>query len=455
MTMRWEQLLDSDRRRPTTNPAGARDEREEFERDFDRTIFSPPVRRLQDKAQVFPLDPNDFVRTRLTHSLEVSAVARGLARRISKWLLQIKEITGVETGRKIEAIAATCGLLHDLGNPPFGHSGEDAIRHWFKERLGQDRVLDLLKNDEKLAFDFLLFEGNAQTLRIVTKLQVLADEYGLNLTYGTLSAACKYLAPAYGIDKERHAFKKPGFFASERAVVEDIRERTGTGDARNPITFLVEAADDAVYAACDIEDAVKKEIVSAKHVKEELCDNDKEMAKAVIQRTDKILREKHVEDDAWATAFRTACVGLILEYAENQFHRVYDDIMNGSYFGELLSDSEGSQLLDTLKSIARKQAYTRPETLKLEVMGREVICDLMDFFWEAAEGLTRNDKDSTKTFHEKLRCLLSSNYKRVFRDSYESRECGENYHRLQLVVDYISGMTDSFARRLHKELKNG
>src|ERR1700733_12575593 len=167
--MEWKQLLCRDRPRESTNPG---DHRAEFERDFDRSIFSTPVKRLQDKAQVFPLEPHDAVRTRLTHSLEVSSVARGLGTAVGQWLLERKDISpGME--RWIEAIAATCGLIHDLGNPPFGHSGEDAIRHWFNE-FGPDALRRELGGNDQLVQDFLRFEGNAQSLRLVSKLQILA-----------------------------------------------------------------------------------------------------------------------------------------------------------------------------------------------------------------------------------------------------------------------------------------
>ena len=261
--MEWKTLLNKERRRKSTMAA---DHRAEFERDWDRTIFSTPVKRLQDKTQVFPLDPNDAVRTRLTHSLEVSSVARGMAIKASQWLLSEKKIeAGMD--RAMEAIASTCGLVHDIGNPPFGHSGEDAIRYWFanrfpitKDKDGKDvdPLLPLLGNKQQLVSDFRLFEGNAQALRLLTKLQILADFYGLNLTYGTLSASCKYVAASTEVQKNgNHACSKPGYFASETDVVKDIRDRTGTGSARNPITFLVEAADDAVYSVADIEDAVR------------------------------------------------------------------------------------------------------------------------------------------------------------------------------------------------------
>jgi dGTPase len=241
--MNWTNLLNANRRRQTTSLG---DHRIEFERDFDRSVFSTPVKRLQDKAQVFPLEPHDAVRTRLTHSLEVSSVARGLATRTAKWLLDEGEIS-VGMDRAIEAIAATCGLIHDLGNPPFGHAGEDAIRSWFKREERQQFLRESLKSEQQIQ-DFLKFEGNAQSLRLVATLQVLADYSGLNLTFGTLSALAKYVASSdrANPDATNRAWRKPGFFSSESHIVQQIREATGTGDARNPICYLVEAADDIV-----------------------------------------------------------------------------------------------------------------------------------------------------------------------------------------------------------------
>lgn len=181
--MDWPRLLSVERRRQTTRP---QDPRREFERDFDRAVFSTPVKRLQGKAQVFPLDPNDTIRTRLTHSLEVSSVARGLAGRIAEWLHGTGQIEP-EMIRSIEAIAATCGLVHDLGNPPFGHAGENAIRSWFQQECGKELVATLRDKKEQFGQDFLKFEGNAQSLRLVATLHVLADYKGLNFTFGTLT----------------------------------------------------------------------------------------------------------------------------------------------------------------------------------------------------------------------------------------------------------------------------
>ena len=219
---------------------------------------------------MFPLEPHDAIRTRLTHSLEVSSVARGLATKASKWLREKGEITeGMD--RSIEAIAATCGLIHDLGNPPFGHCGEDAIRLWFERSDNLARLEKELTTGQQKK-DFLRFEGNAQSLRLVATLQVLADRTGLNLTFGTLSAMRKYIAPSDKADShsEDHAWRKPGYFASENELAQQISEATGTGTARHPICFLVEAADDIVYLAADVEDGVKKGVLSWRAVRAEL-----------------------------------------------------------------------------------------------------------------------------------------------------------------------------------------
>src|ERR1017187_7319416 len=255
MSMDWKKLLCEQRISGKPNRKGAADLRSEFEKDYDRAIFSSPVRRLQDKAQVFVLETHDAVRTRLTHSIEVSTVAKDLTHAAAKWMSENPKI-GIDAkdASNIETIAATCGLIHDLGNPPFGHAGETAIGSWFKAK---EKELGLFKfkggagsaRKAQLKNDFLLFEGNAQTMRLLSKLQLLVNTYGLNFTYGTLSAACKYTAGSDRCDSESriHEITKPGFFASENELIEQVRANTGTGLFRNPITFLVEAADDIVY----------------------------------------------------------------------------------------------------------------------------------------------------------------------------------------------------------------
>ncbi len=483
--MNWDTLLNSER--PRKSSSGG-DHREEFERDYDRVVFSSPVKRLQDKAQVFPLEPHDSVRTRLTHSMEVSSVARGLARKVSKDFLLPKGHIKDGQDRQIEAIAGTCGLIHDLGNPPFGHSGEDAIQEWFRKFFNKGELLALLGGRQELVDDFLRFEGNAQTMRIVAKLHVLADYNGLNLTFGTLSALCKYTASSMEVGTVvDHAKSKPGYFTSEKSLIEGIRQKTGTGDARNPIAFLIEAADDIVYSVADIEDGVKKRILSWPELQFLLKDaallelaaiwDDKDPAtkdaklKAASDTVERVLEGKarvlkpsenpaDLPDDVHAAAFRTAAIGVLVEAAAREFEQNYDAIMegrfNGKGEGELVGTGEQAPFVELLKFIGRTKIYCTHSNLKLELQGRKVISDLLTLFWEGASVLEPGKAPKPKSFAGKSQSLLSDAYRKVFAHSaVQEKDLPVDYHRLQLVTDYVCGMTDSFAKRLHSELTNG
>ncbi len=459
--MDWLTLLNSNRRRTSTMDA---DHRVEFERDYDRSIFSTPVKRLQDKTQVFPLEPHDAVRTRLTHSLEVSAVSRGLGIAIGKWLLSKDEISpGME--RQIEAIAGTSGLIHDLGNPPFGHAGEEAIREWFGNKGAKKLSQDLSKHEQCIQ-DLLKFEGNAQTLRLVAKLQILADFKGLNLTYGTLSAARKYIAPSHEADDQHkdHAMSKPGFFASENDLVEQIEKETGTRGARNPITFLVEAADDIVYLVADIEDGIKKGIVTWQQIEDQMRSGkaNSKNAKEILERKDRILKggkkklTPDLPDDYHGSAFRTAAISILVPDAIETFKRRYSKIMAGAYKGELVEDGRCVGLIKLFKTIGRTKIYCTAPNLKLEIMGRKVIHDLLDIFWEGASVLSSKGELSTVDFPGRIGALLSRNYRQVFCQARtDAPDLPESYQRYQLVTDYICGMTDTFAKQLHEQLTNG
>ena len=270
--LRWASLLNEER---LTLSRGGDPWRTEFERDYDRAVFCTPVRRLQDKAQVFPMEECDAIRTRLTHSLEVSTVARTLARAAAVWLVKEKEIESGQVAN-IETIAATCGLIHDLGNPPFGHAGEAAIREWFVQ--GHDKSLKKIdKKNKQCAADFRLFDGNAQTIRLVTRLQMFGDRQGLNLTCGTLSATLKYVMPSDEVKESKHDASKPGYFASENEIIAEVVKKTKTSGVRHPIAFLVEAADDIVNATVDVEDAIKKGVLTWGKFRERL-DANKEAA---------------------------------------------------------------------------------------------------------------------------------------------------------------------------------
>jgi len=466
--MDWNTLLCDTRIRELLGGEDSRriegERRTEFDRDYDRAIFSNPVKRLQDKAQVFPLEPNDSVRTRLTHSLEVSTVAKGLAGSVAKWLHEeVGDIAGERDIRAIEAIAMTCGVIHDLGNPPFGHAGEMAIQDWFADKLRRDKGFfsdfGKDKNHEQLKSDFLRFEGNAQTLRLMSRLQILLDLHGLNLTAGTFSAACKYTASSAHADPDHpdHGKSKPGYFASEDEVIREVREATGTGDARNPITFLVEASDDAVYSTADLADGGKKGVLDWRTIEKRLKGNEDELIRKCLKYVDEQMQKVSLpisgraEDEARIQVFGVAAVFHIVKSAFEAFKENYEDIMTGEYQGELVKDSRASELVKACKRLGQDFVYCADSNLRLEISGRRVIHDLMDLFWEAAEP----KKTDGKKFEGKLYSLMSKNYRTVCEHAIENGTLPEKYYKLQLLTDYLCGMTDGFACDLHRRLTNG
>lgn len=462
--MEWEQLLSVQRTRASKLDKAAEDMRSEFSRDYDRLVFSTPVRRLQDKTQVFPLDSHDAIRTRLTHSIEVSTVARDLARNVCVQLIKESKINQ-EQGYIIETIAATCGLMHDIGNPPFGHAGEKAISGWFAKN--KKEVLDCLEgipdvaSDEQLKNDFLNFEGNAQMFRLITKLQVFSDYYGLNLTYGTLSASCKYVAASNTRNKAKQELSKPGYFASEAELINNIRKITNTGTSRNPIAFLVEAADDIVYASVDIEDGLKKGVVKWTPLQEQMRNYCEEFQKTKEFKTSFEEYEKKINtiidgavdvSDIQPQALRTAIMSLLVPSVTKCFINKCDLIMKGEYHGELIKDCDYSPLLLACKKVGANSIYGSQDNLKLELMGRKVICDLLDIFWEGVYECTPNTEPDTRSFQGKIYSLISKNYRSVFNNSWQHGKLPRRYYRLQLITDYICGMTDTFACSLRRQL---
>lgn len=272
--LNWKSLLSTNTRRLRSR-IKLSDIRNDFEKDFHRILSSPSFRRLQDKTQVFPLSENDFVRTRLTHSLEVLSFARSIGQSIGKKIIEEKmdENFGYEELNAISTILSSAALVHDR-NPPFGHFGEDTICMWFKKNLskikvknenGEMKKISEILNEQMIA-DLENFEGNAQAIRVVSKLHFIVDENGMNLTYALLNTLIKYPVSSLDINKNSGNIKdkKMGYFLAEEDLFFDIVNSTGTYDkekntiCRHPLTFLLEAADDIAYATADIEDGIKK-----------------------------------------------------------------------------------------------------------------------------------------------------------------------------------------------------
>jgi dGTPase len=483
-TKRIRRLVDTQFQTIAPAPPNA-DHRPEFQRDFDRLVFSSPVRRLQDKAQVFPLDPCDSVRTRLTHSLEVSSVAKGIAGRCARSLVSRGEISE-DQREQIETIAAAAGLAHDLGNPPFGHFGETAIQGWFAEKYnsqptGDNRdpfnnLRDETDSDiAQLRNDLLHFEGNAHTVRLIGNLQILGDRSGLNFTAATMSACIKYLASSSNIDKSVHAYSKPGYKRSEEHIVAAVQTETGTTGCRHPIAIIVEAADDCVYSLCDIEDAVKKGILSWRELKDQFATHGKSSEiDQLLNAAERNIAErskaakidlKDSTDDACAQMFRVYAARRIVEDLSSVFLNNYSEIMNGTYHNELRNDPDagvGGKIVKAAKKIGAERIYSTRENIELELRGRAVICGLLDLLYLGAQAWPSGDALDTRSLAGKAFNLLSHSYRIVAENDLEhfcppslSRPAWEQYQRLLLISDYVAGMTDSFACTLHRQLFNG
>ena len=443
------------------------DLRSAFERDYDRMLFSTPVRRLSDKTQVFPLDRNDGVRTRLTHSHEVSNLARSIGRRLLKIDPQI--FGAPEIAAEVPTILAVAGLGHDLGNPPFGHQGEAAIRDWFSAAAtGPEQIFGSVEAplvSTELQKDFTNFEGNAHTLRLVARLQVHPLGCGLDLTACSLAALMKYTVPSHRSGQSDSASrKKPGYFASEADVVKWVRAKTGLSEGqRHPLTWLMEACDDIAYSVLDVEDAIKKRIVSADDVfgylsaHSEVKDTD-----IILQLKDDFLKagdgiRPSRSAEIKTTYLRTRLIGTLVTGAADEFVKNKKAIFDYTQTKPLLSiPNPTTALCRALKKFAASNAYSHSSVLKIEAVASKTMHKLMDYFWKAVcNREDQNDRSSKRkeAMASFVYSIVSDNYKSEFEDSEISYETTMRYRELQLISDMAAGMTDSFAMNLCNEFE--
>jgi dGTPase len=292
---------------------------------------------------------------------------------------------------------------------------------------------------------------------------MLSDRHGLDLTCATVSALCKYTAGSADANEESGpASAKPGFFVSERKVIEAVRDETGTDDSRNPITHLVEAADDIVYSTVDIEDGVRKGVLDWDTLATDLLAEvgpDADRVDHLLQKSEAYVSSGGLalrgseRDGALVQILRTYMIGELVAAAVEAYKRNYRQIMEGQYKKELMADCGSHRLWNACKTIGRKRIYPAKQTLRLELMGRRIISDLMSLLWEGAQDAPHQ---KTKTFAGKAYALLSSNYRTLFEDAIRGTkdESKRTYLRLQLVADYVAGMTDTFAATLHRQLTN-
>jgi len=445
--MQWPQLLCADRL-GSSRPAGAEAQRSPFQRDSDRIIFSSAFRRLQDKTQVFPLADNDYVRTRLTHSLEVASVARSLGTIVGTAICERGELPGIHPS-DFGAVVSAAALAHDLGNPPFGHSGEDAIRVWFENsKIAQDARAPLRKNEQE---DLARFEGNAQGFRLITRLQ-MPDNPGLRLTCATLGAFTKYPIEALVPDKARihegASTKKFGFFQSERDFFMDVATRCGlirraplhAWWSRHPLAFLVEAADDICYRLVDFEDGFRLGFLEYEEVRDRFVSVIGDEAMRARAET---MREKKERIEF----LRALAIGAAVQQTAEFFLTKESEILAGEFDSPLIDHIPAGPELDTIKKRSVETIYATTRGVEIEAAGFAVLGGLLDDFVAAVSDLARRGKHASPRSHKLLRLVPEQSLG-------PNREPDSNpYQRLLRMIDFVSGMTDSYAVSLFKKIR--
>lgn len=470
--MEWENLL-CEKRQSSSKGSNKNDLRNEFQKDYHRIICSASFRRLQDKTQVFPLDNSDFVRTRLTHSLEVASFAKSLGQTAFQYLIDNNkddELTP-EIKEKVCSILECAGLLHDIGNPPFGHFGEDSIRNWFKTNLSKIEYKGTsVENNlnEQMKNDLYHFEGNAQALRLLTKLHYLVDENGMHLTYALLNTLIKYPVSSCEINKKSGNIKdkKMGYYFAEQELFEDITESTGAINCRYPLTYLLEAADDIAYHTADIEDAVKKGFLSYSQLLEELrsevyikkCADERELhsyktAVDMLEEKYDKAKEKGIPNPEFNAVQNWIIYvqGMLLSCASFGFTKNYQYIMNGTFAQEVMAVSYGNALSEALGKITANYVFCSSKIYKTEIAAGNMINFLLDKF--VATAVKYDTDDELSPMDKRMIHLISDNYLQIYKIYSKGKDDNEKlYLRLLLVTDYICGMTDTFAKRLYQEL---
>jgi len=436
--MNWLQLLSPQRSNQSNNFHEL--SRSAFEQDYDRIIFSHPFRRLQDKTQVHPLPEDDFVHTRLTHSLEVSSVGRSLGKKVGEVILQknpalVKQVSLFDFG----AIVAAGSLAHDLGNPPFGHSGEDAISDFFVHHpTGQ--AAEAKVNEAQWA-DLINFEGNAQGFRILNK-----KEYGYKLTYATLGAFTKYPCPSLftNRDKSKKSQKKFGFFESESKVFQEVATSLGLireSDhvwCRHPLAFLVEAADDICYSIIDLEDGCRLGLLNFDEIIELLSPILKEKLDRNKLSLKSGLNEK-------LGILRAMVIGELIEAAATVFIDHEEAILTGRFDSALTDTCSHKEALKTISTISIEKIYRARHVVEIEAAGFEVLPGLLEAFVKASDALLKKNKEKK---YLNLAKLLPAENAIAIQANPEN-----TYSQLREVVDFISGLTDKHALSLYRKIK--
>lgn len=438
--MDWKELLTSQRlgKGFSGEDTIRTEDRSEFQRDYDRIIFSPAFRRMQNKTQVFPLPGRIFVHNRLTHTLEVASVGRSLGNRIAEMLFREQYIDDPILLTQVGAVVSAACLAHDMGNPPFGHSGEAAISSFFTSGSGK-----LLKNDMSEAEwkDFTHFDGNANAFRLLTHPFNGKREGGFALTYTTLASIVKY-----PFESTAATHQKFGFFQSEKETWRKIASVTGIpllgekplAGARHPLVYLVEAADDICYQVMDVEDAFRLGILGFEDTRELFSSFFRESSKARIREMEKTLR-KVTDPNEQISYLRAGVIGELTRECSAVFFRNHETILQGKFSGSLLKNITPSffEAIEKVQEVSMEQIYNHRSVVEIEIAGYKIIDTLLSEFTGAL-------LHPGTPLSRKILMLLPGQY---------LQEADSTYFKVQSAVDFISGMTDVYALDLYRKIR--
>lgn len=442
--MNWEQLL-SLKRFGDTNKRLRKEQDETrlgFEVDYDRIIFSSEFRSLQDKTQVIPLSKTDFVHTRLTHSLEVSVVGRSLGRKVGKLLLEkhphLENVHGYKMN-DFGAIVAAAALAHDIGNPPFGHSGEKAIGAYFRNGEGKQFKSSLTEKEYQ---DLCDFEGNANGFKILTESRE-GRAGGLRLSYATLGAFMKYPKESLPKKPTKHIVdKKYGFFQSDKNMFHNVTQDLGllkrsdkhASFQRHPLAYLVEAADDICYTIIDFEDGINLGLIDEDYALEYLINLVRNKIKTDNYHTLKTTQDR-------VSYLRALAIGTLIEEAASIFMKNEEAIMQGEFETGLLEVSQYKAQIKDIIDISIKNVYRSKEVINKEIAGYEILNHLLHVYGRMANNFYKGELSN----YDKL---MMSNLPETIKFSEDSL-----YENLLAVCLYISKLSDTNAMLLHKKLK--